>query len=411
MLITSLARILLGILMLAPPATSQSKQYVLVDIDVILPKDTPDDATVYLSGNLPELGSWKPDAVRLSRVQGGKRAGMRNFRMFLPEGEVMQFKLSLGSVGTAETFADGTPFPGRATRLAGRILGTVEVEAWGKDEPPKARPTTRSGDIRIIEDFESRILGNQRRIWVYLPPGYDTSTDRYPVLYMHDGQNCFDDVTSNVGEWGADEAAERLIRAGKIKPIIIVGIDNIGAGRMDEYGPTMDSGSKAGGKGDDYARFLLTELKLQIDATYRTQSDRDNTAVCGASAGGLISLYIASRYADAVGLCAAISPTLPWNKFDLQKQLVADPSFVRRCRLWIDAGTLESLPYAFGMTGKYGTDDELTEACRELVNSFEKAGLQPGKDFVYLEVEDAQHNEHAWAARFDQVLLFLFSKP
>lgn len=384
---------------------------MLVDIDVAVPQDTPEGATVYLSGNLAEVGNSKPDGVRLSRLLSGTRAGKYNFRLFLPKGEQFEFKFTLGSWGNVEVDADGREVAPRVMELTRNRIVDVKVEAWAEREAHRPRRTTISGDIRVISDFESKTLGNKRRIWVYLPPGYDGSSERYPVLYLHDGQNCFDDATSNVGEWGADETAERLIRHGEIRPIIMVAADNIGAGRMDEYAPTVDLAAKSGGKGDDYAKFLITELKPHIDRTFRTLSGRENTAVCGASGGGLVSLHIARRYPDDVGMCAALSPPLNWSKFDLHAKLIADPSFVRRCRLWIDAGTLESPPYAFGMVGRFGSDDELTEACRQLAQSFEQAGLQRGRDFVYLEVENGQHNEQAWAARFDQVLLFLFGKP
>ena len=114
---------------------------------------------------------------------------------------------------------------------------------------------------------------------VYLPPDYDPATaDRYPVLYLHDGQNVFDQATSFGDEWRVDETAQELITAGRIEPIIVVGIYNTGEHRVDEYTPTPSADGKTGGHADDYGRMLVEELKPFIDATYKTLPGAANTA-------------------------------------------------------------------------------------------------------------------------------------
>ncbi|HVL39797.1 MAG TPA: alpha/beta hydrolase-fold protein, partial [Fimbriimonadaceae bacterium] len=114
------------------------------------------------------------------------------------------------------------------------------------------RRQSLTGDIRHHRDFESKILGNKRNLIVYLPPDYAKQTRRYPVVYLHDGQNVFDGLTSYIPnqEWRADEAAEALIRAELIEPLILVGIDNAGIARGDEYLPTRTKfgDNEAGGK-------------------------------------------------------------------------------------------------------------------------------------------------------------------
>src|SRR3954466_8939904 len=127
------------------------------------------------------------------------------------------------------------------------------------------RRHTLTGDIRIHEDFHSKHLEHDRTVIVYLPPGYDEKTpDRYPVLYLHDGQNVFDQATSFSEEWRVDETAQQLIVTGKIEPIIIVGIYNTGEHRVDEYTPTARPDGH-GGKADAYGRMLVEELKKFID--------------------------------------------------------------------------------------------------------------------------------------------------
>jgi predicted alpha/beta superfamily hydrolase len=244
----------------------------------------------------------------------------------------------------------------------------------------------------VHENFHSKLLDNTRRIWVWLPPSYRKDTDaRYPVLYMHDGQNVFDDATSFAGEWRSDETAATLIESKRIVPIIIVAIEN-NAQRMDEYTHT-----RSGGR---YARFLLDELKPFIDKTYRTRSGREHTALAGSSLGGLISLYIASKYPDRVGMAGVISPALWWDERRLLADVAKDTAWTRRARIWLDVGTKE------------GADAErYLRHTRELAGLLRTAGMQEGQDFVYREIADAPHNEAAWAARFDRVLDFFFREP
>src|SRR5436309_6476107 len=138
------------------------------------------------------------------------------------------------------------------------------------------QPHTLTGDIRVHKSFHSRILNNDRDVIVYLPPGYKgDDAKRYSVFYLHDGQNLFDGATSFIPgqEWRADEIAQSLILSGKIEPLIIVGIYNTGAARVNEYTAAADVKYKTGGKADLYGRFVVEELKPFIDSTYRTRTD------------------------------------------------------------------------------------------------------------------------------------------
>ena len=150
---------------------------------------------------------------------------------------------------------------------------------------------TLTGDIRHHEKFRSQFLPTAHDVIVYLPPGYDSDKrTRYPVLYMQDGQNLFDDATAFSQEWRLDETAQALITDGVIEPLIIVGIYNAGAHRMDEYTPTRDRRRRAGGKASHYGRMLVEELKPFIDREYRTLPGAASTGVGGSSLGGLVSL-------------------------------------------------------------------------------------------------------------------------
>src|SRR5687768_6438088 len=136
--------------------------------------------------------------------------------------------------------------------------------------------------LRRHEQFHSEFLEHDRDVLVWLPPGYGSSGDAYPVLYMHDGQNLFEPETAfRQGEhWRVGETATELIEHGRIEPPIIVGIYNTGEMRIDEYTPTEDK-KLGGGHADDYGRTIIEELKPLIDRTYRTKIDRDNTGIAG----------------------------------------------------------------------------------------------------------------------------------
>lgn len=181
-------------------------------------------------------------------------------------------------------------------------------------------PVQITGTIKLMDSFASKHVP-ARTIAVWLPEEYD-STKKYPVLYMHDGQNLFDStVTWNHEEWKVDETITKLIREDRIKPCIVVGIWNMGNTRWNEYFPqkavnyfsavNMNTFSamylKAPLQADDYLKFLVTELKPFIDQSFPTLTDRENTFISGSSMGGLISLYAMCEYPDVFGGAACIS--------------------------------------------------------------------------------------------------------
>jgi len=155
--------------------------------------------------------------------------------------------------------------------------------------------------------FASEILGNERQVFVYRPPGYETGTRRYPVLYMQDGQNLFDPAHAAFGvEWEAGKTADRLVTEGAMEPILIVGVGNTPE-RKSEYAPR--SGADPG-RADEYARFLTEELKPFVDEEYRTRPGRDGTGIGGSSLGGLAALSACVDMPERFGRCAAFSPSV-----------------------------------------------------------------------------------------------------
>jgi predicted alpha/beta superfamily hydrolase len=257
------------------------------------------------------------------------------------------------------------------------------------------RRAPRAGQLEKITGFESAILGNRRDITIYVPPSYPDRTEaRYPVLYMQDGQNLFEPERAFIPghHWRLREAADDVIAGRSARAMIIVGIDNSGAERIDEYTPTRDESKQGGGKADDYGRMIVEELKPLIDARYRTQPDRDNTAIGGSSLGGLVSLYLGLKRSDVFGIVASMSPSVWWDSRMILNMLDRFDA-TNRPRVWLDIG------------GREGSE-ALADA-RTLRERMRAMGWNEG-NLRYFEDRRADHSEGAWAKRVRSVLEFLF---
>jgi predicted alpha/beta superfamily hydrolase len=264
------------------------------------------------------------------------------------------------------------------------------------------RPQTLTGDIRVHRNFHSSFLNSDRDVIVYLPPGYDANKRRrYSVLYLQDGQNLFDGATSFIPgqEWRVDETAQSLIAAGKIEPLIIVGVYNAGKDRIDEYTATADAKYKLGGKADLYGRLLVEELKPFIDKTYRTRKGAAHTGLGGSSLGGLVSIYLGLKYPGVFGKVAVVSPSVWWANNHIVHYVEALPKKTS-VRIWLDIGTKEG--------GNPEEAQKTVDGARLLRETLIKKGWQIGRDLKYLEAQGAEHNERAWADRVEQILEFLF---
>ncbi len=252
--------------------------------------------------------------------------------------------------------------------------------------------------IRIHENFGSNHLNAPRNVLVYLPPGYGANPEqRYPVLYMHDGQNLMnpEDAFGGVA-WSVDETAQALILTQQIEPLIIVGIYNAGEKRIDEYTPVKSAGGRMrgrGGQADEYGRMIIEELKPFIDNEYLTKPEREFTALGGSSLGGLVSLHLGLKRPDVFSRLAVISPAVWWAN----NQIIREAAMIGErlpLRIWLDIGKKE------GTRIKHQV-----RALREILLA---NGWQENLDLAYFEIPEARHEESAWAARFGEVLKFLF---
>ena len=259
---------------------------------------------IYLTGN---FNGWNPkDENYKLKPFGGSRKSIVLKDM---AAGTYAFKFSRGGSDKLETTADGRDIADRIIEVNADLSQEYTIAGWKDAYPEVPKKYTASPQVRMLDSaFRIPELNRTRRIWVYLPKGYATSSEKYPVLYMNDGQNLFNEQTAAFGEWGVDECLDSLQQKLN-KPCIVIGIDNAGDKRMNEYNP-YNNEKYGEGEGKEYTRFLAKTLKPYIDSKYRTLKGPENTTVAGSSMGALISLYAVFAYPDVFGAAGVFSPSL-----------------------------------------------------------------------------------------------------
>jgi glycosidase/predicted alpha/beta superfamily hydrolase len=312
--------------------------------------------------------------------------------------------------GAEIAWATGATYsvPQVSAAYAGEYRVLVHNPAGTSISPPTLVTVTGAGRVEKQVSFLSRFVA-PREIDVWLPPGYDENpAERYPVIYMHDGQNLFDPTISYGGRsWEVDRAMCRLIQAGKTRGAIIVGIWNTGATRAAEYmpqkavatgevqlAPGMPALPASAIQSDAYLKFLVGELKPYIDRTYRTQPEAVHTSIMGSSMGGLISAYAIAEYPDVFGGAGCVSTHWPAGDgiaIDYFAKHLPRPG---RHRLYFDFGT--------------ATLDAGYEPYQQRMDAaLRAAGYTENKDWTTRKFPGAEHSEKSWRARVEIPFLFL----
>lgn len=336
---------------------------------------------VYVAG---AFNDWDPgdEAYRLTAQPDGTYA----IDITGVNGVPVEFKFSRGDWDRVEGTATGEFLPNRTVSFLNNTEQQLTIEGW-EDFPGNS---TATGDVNVLGTrIEIPQLDRTRRVWVYLPPDYHSSQQHYPVVYMHDGQNLFDAATSFVGEWGVDEAMEVL--PDDCTPAIIVGIDNGGADRINEYS-AWNNPQYGGGEAAEFAEFIIETLKPQIDDLFRTLPSRNYTAVIGSSLGGLMAMYMVMEHGDVFGRAGVMSPSF-WFTDGIYELAETHPVFAQT-RIFMLGGTNESPTMVSNM-----------EQMRDVL-------LERGypEDEIRLEAHDyGQHNEAYWGGEFTEVFKWLFA--
>lgn len=338
----------------------------------------PSDAIVYITGNTPQLGNWDPAARPLARQPDGTWSATFTF----PAGALVEYKFTRGSWDDEALGEDGRVPPNSRLEVTQDQTVRATINFW-KDLHWEPDSDGVTGNLKRHPKMESPGL-LPRDVWVWLPPGYEGDIqDRYPVLYMHDGQQVFNPATSTHGvDWGADETATRLIEEGKIRELIIVAVNNTGD-RVAEYSDTP--------KGLAYRRFIVETLKPFIDRTYRTLPSRADTAVMGSSMGGLVSFLLVWRHSDTFSAAGCLSPAF----FPDVVESVDRGSRPQDIKIYLDNGGV-------------GLEERLQPGFEAMLGALRRRGFQDGDDLLWFQDAEAEHTEAAWAARLWRPLEFFF---
>jgi metallo-beta-lactamase class B len=353
-----------------------------------MPSDHQGDG-IFVAGN---FNQWNPaDSNTFFKKENNKWvAVVKNLK---PDN--YEFKCTRGDWQKTEIAANGKDIVNRSVQLHSDTTIQIDIEKW-KDDFNASATHTASANVHIMDTaFFIPQLNRYRRIWLYLPEGYAHSKKHYPVMYLQDGQNLFDALTSGYGEWGVDECLDSIITATK-KACIIVGIDHGGESRMSEYNPyefvwKNDKESKAfTAEGDAYVQFLKETLKPFIDAHYRTMPSKENTTIAGASMGGVIAYYAALKYPEVFGKAGIFSPAF-WTAPALA-------GFTDSL-----SGTISS-KFFFYMGGNEGEDNVLL-----MDQMAERLASHTGAMIYAVTDAAGRHNETAWQKWFAEFYNFMMA--
>jgi predicted alpha/beta superfamily hydrolase len=349
---------------------------VRIKVDSMPPE--PKSVDLFIAGS---FNNWNPAAEQYMFQRMGN--GQYYIDVKLQAG-IYEYKITRGSWKEVECQKDGAGKANRMLKVTGDETVMINIAAWKDNFPDKSILSTASKNVNIADTaFYIPQLNRKRRVLIYLPENYASSGKRYPVMYMHDGQNVFDEKTSFAGEWGVDEFLDTAMQ----KSSIIVAVDNGGSKRANEYcpydftlNPAVPKGNK--GEGQQYVDFLVRTLKPFIDKKYRTVKDNKNTIIAGASMGGLISLYAVLKYPKVFGGAGVFSPSVWICKEDILK-LIKTAGKKVNSKIYFYCGKLEG----DGMVP-------------DMLLAFQQLAAVSKSKMITVIRDDGKHNEPTWRKEF-----------
>lgn len=347
-----------------------------------LPENHNYNSDIYLSGNFE---GWSGGRAQFKLKKEGS-----HYWITIPKYRAsIDFKFTQGTWETVECQRDGNPKENRHYTFTGKDE-TVEVAILNWQDEQLEKPSTASNNVHVFaENFIIPQLNRERKIRVYLPPNYESSTESYPVLYMLDGQNVFDVSTSYAGEWEVDETLNKIHEKTGFG-LIVVAIDHGGDKRLNEYSPWGHI--KYGkGEGKAFTDFIINALKPKIDTAYRTKPNVSNTAIMGASMGGLIAHYAAFKYPNIFGKAGVLSPSYWYSEkaFDLTKI----NSDFENLKIFLLMGSAEG--------------NDMVTNFNKMVNVLNNANFNI-ENLQNKLVPKGTHGEKLWRENFEDAITWLF---
>ena len=349
---------------------------------------TDDDRPVYIAGT---FNKWKAEdsAYQMTQTEPGKYVYL--FESPLQHSFPIEYKYLRGSWEQVELDDQGRKAPNRVLlKSDGTIRDRVTRWRWdGLDYNKNYLPIIET----ISEEFEIPQLIKTRRIAALLPYDYHETDRHYPVLYLQDGQNLFDDYAP-FGNWGVDKKLSIMAEHNQHE-VIIIAIDHAAEERIAEFTPSEKT-RLGSGEGRKYARFLKDTLKPYVDQHFRTLPDREHTAIGGSSMGGLISIYAGLIYPNTYGRLLVFSPSL-WVAPNIHFNAIKFFSSLET-KIYLYAG------------GKEGAN--MIPNVKKFKQALEEQGMDGSKVQFELSIDpQGQHNEARWGAEFPKAIEWLFYTP
>jgi predicted alpha/beta superfamily hydrolase len=346
------------------------------------PKYHAEGSSIYAAGT---FNGWHPqeEAYKFKKNENGELI----LNLSLSPG-IYEYKLTRGDWDKVECNVNGRSIENRILNVINDQTVDLTIEEWQDRFPGQPRENTISKNVHILDNaFVMPQLKRIRRIWIYLPEDYSKNTaERYPVIYMQDGQNVFNNATSYSGEWEVDE----FLDSTSLNPCIVVAIDHAAKKRMNEYNP-FDNKRFGAGQGNAYVNFIVNTLIPYVNGHYRTMGNKENTFIAGSSMGGLISLYAVLKYPAAFGGAGIFSPSL---RIAGEKIYNAIKSM---------GNTVKSKIYFYcgGKENEWMVDD-MQKAVKQL--------SAVSNSLIKTEINDnGQHNEQTWKKEFSKFYSWIMS--
>jgi len=341
------------------------------------------DADVYIVGSHRKLGAWQPDQIKMRYL--GKQQGAHRWQKQLSflKGEILEYKFTQGSWASEGANDKGLPLENNYLTITTKQTVSTVVNHWRTSAELPVQ-----GQITGTVKYHRQLTGQgvlPRDVIVWLPPNYQQNIDkRYPVLYMHDGQNIIDPNTSSFKvDWSVDEALTRLIKDKKVAPMIVVGMSST-ANRTAEYSP--------GVTGEAYMSFVVNNVKPLIDKTYRSKTTREHTLIGGSSMGGIMSLMLLWQYDDIFSKALCMSPAFKIKDLDYVTTITDYQGKKKDIKIYIDNGGV-------------GLEQRLQPGIDDMLQALKQQGHQ--KNMFWVVDENAKHTEAAWAKRFPDAIQWL----
>ena len=335
-------------------------------------------SSIYIAGS---FNSWNPQDEQYKFKRDEK--GNYFFDLKLDAGKY-EYKVTRGGWDRVECKKGGAGIENRVITISVNTAFSIDIEEWADRFAITTRKSTASRNVKIIDTaFWIPQLNRTRRILIYLPENYTAAKFRYPVMYVHDGQNVFDDATSFAGEWGIDE----FLDSAKAKSCIIVAIDNGGNKRLNEYSPfdfTLNPQKEKENKGEgaQYVEFLARTLKPFIDKNYRTLKNKENTFISGSSMGGLISFYAVLKYPKVFGGAGVFSPSVWICKEELLSLIKLNGEKVKS-KIYFYCGKMEG-----------------PVMVTDMLKAFEELAVVSKSKMTVVIRDNGKHNEPTWRKEF-----------